>query len=565
MSTSPRPTTSRAKAFALASVSLAALAACSVNPEPLTRADRAAIAGDLRAELLANVEAPTHPISIDEAIARVIKHNFEYRLEALNTAVADAQLDLSHYDMLPKIAASAGYTARNNDLASFSQTTIAQIKSNEPAISSERRETDSQISITWNVMDFAVGFIRAKQTADKVLIAREQRRKVLQNLIQDTTYAYWRAVAADHLLARLGPTTAKTQLALARSHGIAAAAASDPLAALTYQKNLLTTLDRLKNLRRDLVTAKAQLASLMGLPPGIDYSLAAPAPRTPAAMTSTMLALENVALVSRPELAQGAYANRITAADRQRLIFDALPGIGPSLSGNTSSNKFLVNHMWFTAGISVAGSLMNLVSLPAKLDANRAEQDVGKVKQAALAMAIIAQVHIAALRYDQARDEFATAAEAAGVDSQIAKLTTTASAAGQGGDLAVIQADADDVFGQLRKDVTYSNVQNAQAALLVALGADPLPDTIADSSLTTIAAAVHNTLAQWQDGTALRTILLSAPVPWREPKPTIPSSPSSSPRPPSGTATDQPSPAPVTTSGGSSFSLSGGGRLIVGG
>ena len=72
------------------------------------------IAAD-RKHLFENQEPLTGPISLEEAIARAIKYNYDYRLTAMDQALQNRQLDLSRYDMLPKLVASAGGTARSNE------------------------------------------------------------------------------------------------------------------------------------------------------------------------------------------------------------------------------------------------------------------------------------------------------------------------------------------------------------------------------------------------------------------------------------------------------------------
>ena len=239
--------------------------------------------------------------------------------------------------MLPKLAATAGFNARNNDMASTSTTILSHINSTEAAISQERRVQSAQIQLSWNVLDFGVSYIRAKQMADKALMADEQRRKVVQNIIQDVRYAYWRAVAAERLLGRLDPLTKRTEAALADARRLEGSRVREPMADLQYQRALLATLERLKALRRDLVAAKAQLGALMSLPPGGDYQLAMPRDErdTPVPRLNAKLPeMEEVALTNRPELAQAAYQNRISRAETYRILLEMLPGFNLGISGN---------------------------------------------------------------------------------------------------------------------------------------------------------------------------------------------------------------------------------------
>ena len=496
----------------LLSGTILALCACSVSPEPFSAQDKKLRITEDKSLMFGAVEPILAPISLEEAMARAVKYNLDHRVELLNEVVTGKQLELAHFDMLPRLAASAGFNARNNDLASTSTTILTHTPSTEAAISQERQVQNAQLQLSWNVLDFGVSYIRAKQMADRKLMADEQRRKVVQNIIQDVRYAYWRAVAAERLLARLDPLTRRTETALADARRQESHPVREPMADLQYQRALLATLEHLKALRRDLVSAKAQLASLMSLPPGNDFKLVMPKGEneTPVPRVDAKLAeMEEVALNNRPELAQAAYQSRISRAESRRILLEMLPGVNLGISGNYDSNKYTVNPIWAAYGVNIAWNLLNLATTPARLDAAEADQKMMDMKRAALSMGVLAQVNVAALRFDQAKDEYTTAKDQAEVELRIYRQMNAASQSKQVGELSVIQAEADDVFATLRKDTAYANLQNAYGAILVSLGADPMPDVVNDYKLPTLTEAIHGTLASWADGSALRRALAS--------------------------------------------------------
>ena len=499
------------QAFLLSGTVLA-LCACAVSPEPFTSQETKLRIAEDKALMFGNLEPVTGPIGLEEAMARAVKYNLDHRVELLNSVVSTNQLELAHYDMLPKLAATAGFNARNNDMASTSTTILSHINSTEAAVSQERRVQSAQIQLSWNVLDFGVSYIRAKQMADKALMADEQRRKVVQNIIQDVRYAYWRAVAAERLLGRLDPLTKRTEAALADARRLEGSRVREPMADLQYQRALLATLERLKALRRDLVAAKAQLGALMSLPPGGDYQLAMPRDErdTPVPRLNAKLPeMEEVALTNRPELAQASYQNRISRAETYRILLEMLPGFNLGISGNFDSNKYTVNHAWASYGVNMAWNLLTLASTPERLDVAASDQKMLEMKRAALSMAVMAQVNVAELRYEQAQDEYTTAKDQADVEQRIFRQTYAAGSSRQVGELSVIQAEADDVFSTLRRDSAYANLQNAYGAILVSLGADPMPDVVSDYKLSTLAQAIHANLASWADGSALQKVLTS--------------------------------------------------------
>ena len=96
------------------------LVACAVSPDALTVLEmKDRIATD-KALMFGDIEPVLAPITMEQAMARAIKYNLDHRVELMNDVVTGTQLELAHYDMLPKLAATAGYNSRNTDSASSS-------------------------------------------------------------------------------------------------------------------------------------------------------------------------------------------------------------------------------------------------------------------------------------------------------------------------------------------------------------------------------------------------------------------------------------------------------------
>ena len=97
------------------------------------------------AEALARDVAPVSgPVPLEEAIARAIKYNAGQRLRAMEEAVAQGTYDVSTFDMLPKLVASAGYRYRDKDLITRSTDSVtgslagASLHLDRPRLHAER-------------------------------------------------------------------------------------------------------------------------------------------------------------------------------------------------------------------------------------------------------------------------------------------------------------------------------------------------------------------------------------------------------------------------------------------
>jgi len=190
------------------------LAGCSVTPKALTPDEVRDRVKQDSVEMYRAQEPITGPVSMEEAVARALKYNLDYRLKRMESALALGLTDYASKDMLPQLVASAGYQSRNNFSGGTSIGLLDGVESTNPTSSDERSRTLRGIEFSWNALDFGVSYYRARQQGDQFLIAEERRRKVVQNLLQDVRAAYWRALGAQRLTAQADEVLQKASLAL---------------------------------------------------------------------------------------------------------------------------------------------------------------------------------------------------------------------------------------------------------------------------------------------------------------------------------------------------------------
>ena len=166
------------KSQKLFSVSLLALAisGCAVTSQPIERsASEQRAQSDLHS-MFKDQEPLSGPLTLHEAMARAVKYNLEGRLKVMEEALAQRQVDLATFDMLPRMALSAGYAGRDNISASSSESVQTGTQSLEPSTSQDRNRQVADLTMVWNVLDFGVSYISAKQQGDQRLIVQERRR-----------------------------------------------------------------------------------------------------------------------------------------------------------------------------------------------------------------------------------------------------------------------------------------------------------------------------------------------------------------------------------------------------
>ncbi len=472
------------------------LSACSVTPHPMTALDNDIRAKDTRVMVTAHQEPVAGPVDLYEAMARALKYNLDYRVEQMQQALKGRELNLSTYDMLPQVVASGSYFGRSNQAGASSLSLLTNRQSLEPSTSTDKDVFAGDLTVSWDVLDFGLSYIRAKQKADGVLIAGEERRKVSNRIIEDVRTAYYRAVSAQRLLAQLTQLQTTIASTLGNSERLADRRTAPPLVALTYQRELIEIEAQTKSLGRELQIAKAQLAALMNLDPGTDYELVLP-PREDALPAVALSADDEImtALRNRPELHELGYQQRINKRELDLQILGMFPNLKGFVGVNTDSNSFLSNGNWAQYGAKSAFNLINVFRIGAVKKSVHAEGDVLKAKELATAMAVMTQVEVARARYGLYASELETARHGHAVQARIMGQIDGGFRAGAISEQTQLRERMNTLVSEVRYDIAYADAQNAYANLYAAMGVDSFtPDVTDQQSVRDLAQSLQ---AMW--------------------------------------------------------------------
>lgn len=505
------------KLGALSTLAFALTACSTIKPEPFTPEEISERVSADRIQMYADQEPITGPISFNEAAARALKYNLDYRLKLMENALAKGLLDVSRWDMMPRLVAGAGYATRNNDSGGSSINIVTREESLAPSTSQERNHRMANLELSWNLLDFGVSYFRAHQKADQYLMAKERERKVIQNVLQDTRNAYWRALGAQKLISRVDDLIERVETALEQSRRVEQQGLLPQPVALSYQRSLLDAVSMLSTRRQELELAKAELAALLSLPPGTEYTLEEKNTPVLPAIPDDMTRLETTALERRPEIMEEWYRKRVTANDIKAAMVLALPGIHLDFFNmQYDSNRFLYNNSWTDSGVRLSWNLFRLASLPTLQRAHEAQNQTDDFRRMALGMAVITQVRIGVQRYALARSDLRLAEESARVDQRLLNYAEAAKTSRVDSELEVIRAEARQLLSEYQQHASYANAQSAWGRLYNSLGLDVLPDEIANLDVATLAQAIGQTTAQWEQnlltGTPLTPIPTSVPA-----------------------------------------------------
>ncbi|HCI14778.1 MAG: hypothetical protein A2063_06765 [Gallionellales bacterium GWA2_60_142] len=489
----------------LTALVLATLGGCAVTPEPMTSAERKERIQQDMSALFKDVEPLSGPLSLHEAQARALKYNADARLKLMEEVLSNAQLDLAHYDMLPRMTVSAGYSARNNDALSSSVTLNNGVLTPTGTYSGaqERSRSTTNAVLAWNVLDFGVSYVRAQQQATQTLMANERKRKAVQNIMQDVRHAYWRAYGAQNILPRLDALLVQVNDALKRSRSMEEQRLMAPIDALSYQRGLIDLYQQIMRHRQELASAKTELSALINVKPGTKLELSGDdnMDSLPGAkILNDMDALDQAALANRPELREEDYRKKVTVLEARKALFSLLPGIEINASANHDSNRFLFKNDWTETGATVSFNLLRAFSYSSMKDAQEVQAKLDDARRVALSMAVLAQVRIAGERYREAITDYAINKQAAEVDARIEKHVVSGVMANSESDMTLLRAKVKAALSEMQRYVSYAGLQMSYARVANSIGVDMLPDSPKLDDLKSFSDQISRVDEAWQKG-----------------------------------------------------------------
>lgn len=490
MSKTSFPQSNGQRGFKLLSVAAAAslLAACgTIAPAPMDAQELAKINQTDTAAMRRDVEPVEGPLTLNEAIARALKYNLDRRARLMEESIALKQLDVTKFDMLPKLVAQAGYSDRSNERATYSTpyTPVYGTKSTTSSFSSAADHSTVDLGLTWNLLDVMVGQTSAKQAADRVLIAGEKRRKAMHVLMQDVRTVYWRAVSAQKLRDSVQATQKMAEEALTDARKAEVERLRSPLDSLRYQRQLLENLRLLEAISQELSTAQVELASLINAPVGQPITLAEAdvnfSDDTP--LATPMTQLEAVALENNADLREQHYNGRVARTEVRKTMTRLFPNLSFNYSFKYDSDEYLVHNNWNEVGLQLSFNLFNLLTGPTQIKFAEAGVALADQRRMAMQMAVVTQLHLARLQLQNARAQFSRADAIYNVDNKIAENIRTRQGVQAQSQLDRVANETTAILSLLRRYQALSQVHLAESRLIANLGLEPKIGSTGDLTL----------------------------------------------------------------------------------
>ena len=453
------------------------LSACRMTPKPTSVAERYKRAQEEVHQMFAGQPPVLGEMDFNQAMARGLQFNLDHRIKQVNTAINAGQMKVAEFAMLPDASVSGSVYNRNNDNSSRSGSG-GNNQSSSITNSSDRTLRSARAGIKWNVLDFGLGYVKAREEGERLLIAEEESRKQLQELVQDVRVAYWRAYYAQQLSHELK----EFQSILQQSNDMLAKALVDKTIPqeeiLYYQSSLLEGNRRLVQLEEKLLRAKLEFTHLINLP--VDQPVVLKKP--PVAITKIQdlqgidfVKLDAITLVNRPELRSQDYQRRIAKLGTKAAVLQALPGISLNKGRNYNSNSFLVNNFWNDRSVEASWNIFNLAALPVTLDTAKTQAKYETLKLMALTLSVLNETRVSYTHYKNLARECKVARNQTINTEKIYKLLSQRETAKLASKQQVVLARLHMVFAKMDEVLLLSDLSTALGELYLASGFDILP------------------------------------------------------------------------------------------
>ena len=253
-----------------------------------------------------------------------------------------------------------------------------------------------------------------------------------------------------------------------------------PVTALTYERELIEIRLLAQKLDSDLSLAKSQLAALMDIPPGTNFTLAGDGTELPSPAMLDLSGKEMIAeaLFNRAEIRELEYKRRINDGEVAAALLELLPGLQVYTGDNLSSNSFLLTTIGPAGASRPRGTSFEIAQLPAKYRAIDAQDDLLDQQALAMTMVVMTQVYVSRIRYSHFVKELEIARNYDEVQEKLTAHVRAEAAAGRVSEQILIREEMNAIVADVKHDIALANMHTGAANVFASMGLDLQADEI---------------------------------------------------------------------------------------
>ncbi len=413
----------------------------------------------------------TGALSLDQIISFAIENNLDLKAKQLEINIQKELTSQAWLRSLPTLIGEYGKTHRSNALGSDAISLDTGLETLSTSRDSETSTRRGSLSASWDVVEFSSAFFMALQAGDKERIAKQNLKRIKQDLVLDITKKYWQCVV-------MGEATTEAEKILkdvdARLDAITEGLKDKSILridGLKLKKKFTIVKMRLKGYRNTWEELKANLKLSMGLSPMVEIKLASvDIPILTKLEKMEAASLEQEALCSRPELFQQDYNEKIAHNDVRVAIASFFPSLPVSVNHNYSNNPFLYANNWYTLGLKASTDILSIPQKIANFHSLALKQKLIREQRMKLSIGILAQVNLALIQYYADADLCLANSSLVNVQNEIVKVDKKMLDAGKKTSDEYLSAEIDYFFANLEYMISYAEMMGAKAQVENSVG-----------------------------------------------------------------------------------------------
>ncbi|MGE4416251.1 MAG: TolC family protein, partial [Marinobacterium sp.] len=149
-------------------------------------------------------------------------------------------------------------------------------------------------------------------------------------------------------------------------------------------------------------------------------------------------------------------------------------------------------------GAQISWNLFDVFKVGAERRMAKTREALAEEQRLAASMAVLTQVHLARIRYQEAMKSFDLAGDYLSVAERIGDQTRNAAQLKRTSKLDLIRESLNTLLAELRRDVAYADLQNSYGRMYVSMGMDLLPEDYATYSLESLSQQIGERFSAWQ-------------------------------------------------------------------
>lgn len=404
----------------------------------------------------------TKPIDMYMAMALALKYNYTRRLASYQENLVKGNIQVSS---LPAIADSLGY----------------ENSSNSEAIPAD-------LKVSWNILDLSSLYYQNDFIATDV-VAEEQSRKVVNNILLEARTLYWKALAAQRLIPIIDDMNEYLVRVVdeisARSNEMAKKGKTPSTNLLIKKRKYLENIRQLADLRRKFETAQTEFVGLLGLYPSTEIKLAGSeyGNFSVPAMRAKLQQLEWLALTNRPEL---RVFDTQTTQDELELVIQN--DAADDADYNQDPNYY--NRKWAKDSKDLTMNIFEDIR-------HQSPETYNSLARQRVTNIVLNQVYLSWALYQSAIEDYYLNMGVATTSEDIAEGITIK----EGSDKTISQLEsARAIIDETNAFLSYIDVQEAIGRLYASIGMDAVSSDLLNENPSIIAITIRESFDKWNDG-----------------------------------------------------------------